>query len=420
MNDYMPRISDQILQKALRSSGAVLIEGPKWCGKTRTAKQVAKSFLYMQDPDKKTAYLQTASIKPSLLLKGDKPRLLDEWQIAPILWDAVRFSVDEQNQTGLFILTGSVVPVDNQTSHTGTGRIARMRMRTMSLFESMDSNGSVSLRQLFQGEKEIAGLNEISIEYLAQLITRGGWPASIGQEIELAEQRARDYVEAVINQDISSVEGVEKRPYKVRALLRSLARNISTEASQATLIRDVEGFEEGITAPTVASYLNALERIFVVENLPAWSPALRSKTTLRTAAKRHFTDPSIATAIMGITASQLLEDFQTFGLLFESLCIRDLRVYADALDGHVFHYRDKTGLESDAILVLRDGRWAAFEIKMGANEFDQAAANLQKISERVDTDKMKKPSFLMILTATEFAYQRPDGVFVVPLGCLKP
>lgn len=420
MNDYMPRVSDQILQRALRSSGAVLIEGPKWCGKTRTAKQVAKSFLYMQDPDKKTAYLQTASIKPSLLLKGDKPRLLDEWQIAPILWDAVRFSVDEQNQTGLFILTGSAVPVDNQTSHTGTGRIARMRMRTMSLFESMDSNGSVSLQQLFQGEKEIAGLNEISIEYLAQLITRGGWPASIGQDIEVAEQRARDYVEAVINQDISSVEGVEKRPYKVRALLSSLARNISTEASQATLIRDVEGFEEGITAPTVASYLNALERIFVVENLPAWSPALRSKTTLRTAAKRHFTDPSIATAIMGITASQLLEDFQTFGLLFESLCIRDLRVYADALDGHVFHYRDKTGLESDAILVLRDGRWAAFEIKMGANEFDQAAANLKKISERVDTDKMKKPSYLMILTATEFAYQRPDGVFVVPLGCLKP
>ena len=420
MNDYMPRVSDQILQRALRSSGAVLIEGPKWCGKTRTAKQVAKSFLYMQDPDKKTAYLQTASIKPSLLLKGDKPRLLDEWQIAPILWDAVRFSVDEQNQTGLFILTGSAVPVDNQTSHTGTGRIARMRMRTMSLFESMDSNGSVSLQQLFQGEKEIAGLNEISIEYLAQLITRGGWPASIGQDIEVAEQRARDYVEAVINQDISSVEGVEKRPYKVRALLSSLARNISTEASQATLIRDVEGFEEGITAPTVASYLNALERIFVVENLPAWSPALRSKTTLRTAAKRHFTDPSIATAIMGITASQLLEDFQTFDLLFESLCIRDLRVYADALDGHVFHYRDKTGLESDAILVLRDGRWAAFEIKMGANEFDQAAANLKKISERVDTDKMKKPSYLMILTATEFAYQRPDGVFVVPLGCLKP
>lgn len=420
MNDYMPRVSDQILQRALRSSGAVLIEGPKWCGKTRTAKQVAKSFLYMQDPDKKTAYLQTASIKPSLLLKGDKPRLLDEWQIAPILWDAVRFSVDEQNQTGLFILTGSAVPVDNQTSHTGTGRIARMRMRTMSLFESMDSNGSVSLQQLFQGEKEIAGLNEISIEYLAQLITRGGWPASIGQDIEVAEQRARDYVEAVINQDISSVEGVEKRPYKVRALLSSLARNISTEASQATLIRDVEGFEEGITAPTVASYINALERIFVVENLPAWSPALRSKTTLRTAAKRHFTDPSIATAIMGITASQLLEDFQTFGLLFESLCIRDLRVYADALDGHVFHYRDKTGLESDAILVLRDGRWAAFEIKMGANEFDQAAANLKKISERVDTDKMKKPSYLMILTATEFAYQRPDGVFVVPLGCLKP
>ena len=409
-----------ILSKALQSSGAVLIEGAKWCGKTRTAQQAARSILMMQDPDRKTAYLQTASIKPSLLLEGETPRLLDEWQIAPIIWDAVRFTVDQRDKTGQFILTGSAVPADNVTAHTGTGRISRMRMRPMSLFESQESAGSISMNELFSNSVDISGINPISIERFATIIVRGGWPASIRVEAEIAEKRAMDYVDAVINLDVSRVDNVEKSPAKVRALMRSLARNIATEASMATIKNDLEGQDESITLPTVSSYLNALERIFVVEDLPAWNPALRSKTPLRTSAKRHFVDPSIATAVMGISANRLMEDFNTFGYLFESLCIRDLRIYANLLDGSVFHYRDKTGLESDAVIVLRDGSWAAVEVKMGAHEFDSAAENLRKFVNRVDTAKMREPSFLMILSATEFAYRRKDGIYVVPLGCLKP
>ena len=416
----MPRIADGMLQIALQASGAVLIEGPKWCGKTRTAQETAKSVIMMQDPDRQTAYLQTASIKPSLLLEGDTPRLLDEWQLAPILWDAVRFAVDQRDTTGQFILTGSAVPADNMTAHTGTGRIARLRMRPMSLYESQESAGSVSLKDLFHSSTDIAGINPIAIEKLAEIVVRGGWPASVLSDSEIAQKRARDYVDAVIHQDISRVDNVEKNPGKVRVLMRSIARNISTEAGMATLKNDLEGGDESLTIPTVASYLNALERIFVVEDLPAWNPSLRSKTPLRVSSKRHFVDPSIATAVMGISAKRLLKDFNTFGLLFESLCIRDLRVYADALDGNVFHYRDKTGLESDAVLVLRDGSWAAVEVKMGAGEFDSAAENLRKCVNRVNTDKMREPSFLMILSATEFAYRRKDGVFVVPLGCLRP
>jgi uncharacterized protein len=420
MGAYLTRIVDGMLQNALKASGAVLIEGPKWCGKTRTAQQAAKSVLMMQDPDRKADYLQTASIKPSLLLEGATPRLLDEWQIAPVLWDAVRFTVDQRDRSGQFILTGSAVPVDNKTVHTGTGRISRLRMRPMSLFESQESEGSVSLSDLFAGVDDISGINRISIDRFAAILIRGGWPASVQDDDSAAEKRARDYVDAVINQDVSRVDGIEKSPRRVQALLRSLARNLATEASMRTLKSDMEGQDESITLPTVSSYLNALERIFVVEDLPAWNPALRSKTPLRTTAKRHFVDPSIATAVMGITARRLLEDFNTFGFLFESLCIRDLRVYADAIDGEVFHYRDKAGLESDAVIVLRDGRWAAVEIKMGALEFDRAAENLKRFVERVNTEKMRIPSFLMIATATEFAYRRKDGVFVVPIGCLKP
>ena len=420
MAEYYPRIADQLLQKALRASGAVLIEGAKWCGKTRTAQSIAKSILMMQDPDKKASYLQTAAIKPSLLLEGDTPRLLDEWQIAPVLWDAVRFVVDQRGKTGQFILTGSAVPPEDSTAHTGTGRISRMRMRPMSLYESRESAGSVSLNTLFDKPNDIAGINSISIERLAALIVRGGWPASINEDDEIGEMRAINYIDSIINQDVSRVDNIEKSPGKVRAFLRSLARNISTEATMTTLRDDMESHDESITIPTVATYLNALERLFVVENLPAWNPALRSKTPLRTAPKRHFVDPSLATAVMGISARRLLEDFNTFGLLFESMCVRDLRIYAESLGGAVCHYRDKTGLESDAVITLRDGSWAAVEIKMGANEFDSAAENLKKFVDRVDTAKMREPSFLMILTATEFAFRREDGVYVVPLGCLKP
>ena len=421
MRKYLPRIADDLLDRSLKASGAVLIEGPKWCGKTSTAFHKAKTAIYMQDPDQRANYLQIASIKPSILLQGDTPRLIDEWQLAPILWDSVRHEVDLRNDTGQFILTGSAVPVlDEKISHTGTGRISRIRMRTMSLFESNDSNGQVSLNKVFEGSDEVKGVSTLDIEKIAECIVRGGWPASLGTERAVYEKRVIDYVDSVVEMDVSSVDGVAKDPQKASALLRSISRNVSTEASMETLRRDIQGGENGIISiPTIVSYLNALQRIFVVEDLEAWNPSIRSKTPLRTSPKRHFVDPSIACASLGISGVKLLKDFNTFGYLFESLCVRDLRVYADYLDGKIYHYRDKTNLECDAVIVLRDGRWGAIEVKMGASEFDLAAENLTKLKDRVNTDKMMEPSFLMILSATDFAYTREDGIHVVPIGCLK-
>jgi len=416
---YLPRIADSVLDTALRTSGAVLIEGPKWCGKTRTAGERANSVLHMQDPDYRESYLKAADTKPSLLLKGDTPRLIDEWQMAPVLWDAVRFAVDQRQLKGQFILTGSAVPRDNVVAHTGTGRIVRMLMRPMTLFESKESNGSISLRDLFNGSTDGDCMSTLDIETLAYTLARGGWPASIGEDKTVGLQRVYDYVDAVINADISEVDGVEKSPARVRALMRSLARNISTMASIATIHGDIAGDEESISEKTISSYINALRRIFVVEDLPAWSPAMRSKTTIRTSSKRHFCDPSIATAVLRATPDGLLQDFNTFGFLFESLCVRDLRVYAQALDGELFHYRDRNGLEADAVIHLKDGRWGAVEVKMGAKEIETAAENLKTLRDKVNLDKMQEPAFLMILTATEFGYQREDGVYVVPLGCLR-
>ena len=416
---YLKRIADKVLDEALEASGAVLVEGPKWCGKTRTAREKAKSILYMQDADQSASYLKVADTKPSLLLEGDVPRLIDEWQMAPILWDAVRFAVDKRQSRGQFILTGSAVPKDNAVSHTGTGRISRMLMRPMSLFESLESNGSVSLKDLFNGTTNGECISALSIEGLAFALTRGGWPASINEKESIAMREVYNYVDAVINFDISRVDEVEKSPARVRALMRSIARNISTMAMISTLHGDLSSDQEYISTKTVSSYLNALQRIFVVEDLLAWSPAMRSKTTIRMSPKRHFIDPSIATAVLRATPDSLFNDFNTFGLLFESLCVRDLRVYAGAIDGEVFHYRDKNGLEADAIVHLKDGRWGAIEVKMGTKEIEIAAENLKKLREKINIDKMKEPSFLMVLTATEFGYQRDDGVFITPIGCLK-
>lgn len=418
---YLRRIADKILQERLESSGAVLIEGPKWCGKTRTATEMSRSQLFMQDPDKAISYLKAADTKPSLLLKGDTPRLLDEWQVAPVLWDAVRFMVDQRGTPGQFILTGSAVPQDNVVQHTGTGRISRMLMRPMSLYESGESNGSVSLEALFGGETEIDAFSDLSIEQIAFVIVRGGWPASIGDTPKNALRHAIDYVEAVINADVSRVDNIEKNPVRVRALLRSLSRNISTLATIRTIHDDIAmgDNDESISEKTISQYLNALNRIFVTENIPAWNPALRSKTAIRTSPKRQFVDPSIATAVMRLTPERLLDDFNYFGFLFESLCDRDLRVYAEAIDGEVFHYRDGSGLESDAVIALNDGRWAAVEIKLGSKEIEDAAKHLIELKNKVNTEKMQEPSFLMILTGTEIAYRRDDGVFVIPLGCLK-
>ncbi|MDR1293070.1 MAG: DUF4143 domain-containing protein [Clostridiales Family XIII bacterium] len=416
---YLKRIADKMLDDALEASGAVLIEGAKWCGKTRTAEERAVSKLLMQDPDYTGSYLKAADTKPSLLLNGEAPRLLDEWQMAPVLWDAVRFAVDQRGESGQFILTGSAVPKDNVVGHTGTGRISRMLMRTMTLYESLESNGGISLKSLFDGTCDGDGMSTLTIEKLAFALTRGGWPASVGEKESVALRRASDYVEAIIGVDVSRVDGIEKNPSRVRALMRSLARNVSTMATLRTIRNDMAVDEDSLSEKTISIYLNALRRIFVVEDLLAWNPAMRSKTALRTHPKRHFTDPSIAAAVLRVSPDGLLRDFNTFGLLFESLCIRDLRVYAQAIDGEVFHFRDKSGLEADAIVQLKDGRWGAVEVKMGAKEIETAAENLKALQQKVNIDKMKEPSFLMVLTGTELAYRRKDGVYVTPVGCLK-
>ena len=412
-------MADKPLDRALEASGAVLIEGPKWCGKTRTAEEKAASVLYMQDPDYTASYLKAADTKPSLLLKGDTPRLIDEWQMAPVLWDAVRYAVDQRGESGQFILTGSAVPQDNAVLHTGTGRISRMMMRPMSLFESRESNGTVSLKALFDGGFDGEIFSSLTIEALAFALCRGGWPASIGKKESVALKQVYDYVDAVINIDVSRVDDIEKNPARVRALMRSLARNISTTAGIITIKDDIAVNDETISDKTISAYLNALRRIFVVEDLPAWNPAMRSRTAIRTSSKRHFVDPSIAAAVLRATPDSLLGDFNTFGLLFESLCIRDLRVYSQSIDGDVFHYRDKNGLEADAIVHLKDGRWGAVEVKMGAKEIELAAENLKKLRDRINLEKMKEPSFLMVLTGTEFGYRREDEVYIIPIGCLR-
>lgn len=418
-NAYLSRVCDSELQQALATLGAVLIEGAKWCGKTSTAAHVSKSILLMQDPDKAQSYQQLADTKPSLLLTGENPRLIDEWQMAPVLWDAVRFEVDKRGEAGQFILTGSAVPADNVTAHTGTGRFARILMRPMSLYESKESNGTVSLTDLFNGNHDIGSVSDLTIEQIAFAICRGGFPASIGKPDKTALRMSVDYVESIINQDISRVDDVEKNPTRVRLLLRSLARNIATQASIQTILNDVEATEASISDKTISTYYNALRRIFVAEPMPGWSPSLRSKTAIRTSPKHHFVDPSIATAVMRINPAGVLQDFEYFGFLFESLCARDVRVYAQHNDGEVFHYRDKSGLETDLIVQLRDGRWGAVEVKLGNKQIEEAAKNLLKLKEKIDTVKMREPSFLMVLTGGQFAYRRKDGVLIVPIGCLR-
>lgn len=417
---YLSRLCDTELQLALKSAGAVLIEGAKWCGKTSTANNAAKSVVYMQDPDNTQSYQVMADTKPSLLLKGNNPRLIDEWQVAPVLWDAVRFEVDKRAERGLFILTGSAVPPENVTAHTGTGRISRMIMRPMSLFESLESNGQISIGALFNGkQKETDAISDLTIEQIAFLICRGGWPASIGQEKETALRMARDYVEAIIHQDISRVDNIEKNPERVRLLLRSLARNISRTANYQTIKQDIEATDISLSDKTISNYINALRRIFVVEDINAWSPSLRSKTAIRTSEKRHFVDPSLATAVMRINPEGVLADFEYFGFLFESLCTRDIRIYAQANDADVFHYRDKTGLEADLIIRQRNGKWAAIEIKLGNKQIEEAAQNLLTLKAKIDEEKMGKDAFLMIVTGGQYAYQRNDGIWVVPIGCLR-
>lgn len=417
--EYYSRICDRLVVEKLAYSGAVLIEGPKWCGKTWAGKHAAKSVLYMQNPDKSASYLRLSKTMPSRLLKGEKPRLIDEWQDAPVLWDAVRFDVDQSGEWGQYILTGSATPRDdNMPKHTGTGRIARLRMRPMSLFESKESIGSVSLQQLFDGQDDVDGENPLTIPDIAKVICRGGWPEAVAKGKSSA-QIARNYVDAVVNVDVQRVDGVERNPHRVRQLLRSYARNISTMASLTTVLADIQANDVAFSDTTMYGYVNALRRIFLIEDIPAWKPSLRSKSALRTSDKRQFVDPSIATAILRANADSILDDFNYFGFLFESLVARDLRIYAQAIDGDIFHYRDKDNLEADLVIRLNDDRWAAVEVKLGSDEIEEGAKHLIKLRNKVDTAKVGEPAFLMVVTGGQYAYRRQDGVFVVPIGCLK-
>jgi hypothetical protein len=421
MRRYRNRIADKILVDKLEAKGAVLIEGPKWCGKTTTATQVAKSSIFLQDPAKRDQYLKMAEINPTMLLDGETPRLIDEWQLAPQLWDAVRFEVDKRDEFNQFIMTGSSVPIrDWTTTHTGTGRISRMIMRPMTLYESGDSNGSISLEKLFAEPQDITAISSIDIHQAAFLICRGGWPKALEQTEKIALRQAYDYYDAIVESDISAVDGVNRNPQRVKLLMRSLSRFIASDAKITNIRADMVSNDlDSMDEDTIFSYIAALKRIFVVENLPAWSPNLRSKTAIRTSDTRHFVDPSIAVAALGIGPNDLLNDLNTMGLLFESMCLRDLRVFSEALDGSVYHYRDKSGLECDAVIHLRNGSYALIEVKLGGKEIDIAAENLLALKSKINTDRMKAPSFMMVITGTDFAYRRDDGVYVVPLGCLK-
>ncbi|MDE6654928.1 MAG: DUF4143 domain-containing protein [Muribaculaceae bacterium] len=420
---YRPRIADKILERKLKGKGAVLIEGAKWCGKTTTAEQQAKSILFMSEAGKIEQNIQLATLNPKLLLKGENPRLIDEWQIAPQLWDSIRFEADHRHQFGLFILTGLCVPPDkSKIIHSGTGRFAWLRMRPMTLWESGESSGEVSLSSIFDGNQDISGISNIDLERMAFITCRGGWPAAIDMPDNIALDQAFDYIDAVKNRDIQRVDGVTRDPARVHRLLRSYARHQGAQVAN-TAIRDdlMENEVESLDVDTVASYIKVLKDIFVIEDVEAWNPNLRSKTAIRTSDTRYFTDPSIATAALGIGPDDLIADLNTFGLIFETLCIRDLRTYAEAINGEVRHYRDKNGLECDAVIHLRDGRYGLIEIKLGGDKaINEGASTLLNLADKIDTTKMKKPSFMMVLTATgNYAFQRPDGVLVVPIGCLK-
>lgn len=423
MKDYRKRIADELLERKLKGKGAVLIQGPKWCGKTTTAEQISSSILYMANPEDKEQNISLVDLNPSLLLTGATPRLIDEWQIAPKLWDAVRFEVDHRGEEGQFILTGSSVPANMEdVTHTGTGRFAWLTMRPMTLYESGESNGTISLSELFNNATNLSGINKLTLEDIAFLCCRGGWPRSIFMDKDIALEQAYNYYNAVINFDISRVDNINRNPERAKNLMRSYARNIGSQASNETLKNDMINNDSfSLDTDTVLSYVNALKKIFVVEESPAWNPNLRSKTAIRTSETRYFVDPSIAVAALGIGPNDLINDLNTFGLIFETLCIRDLRVYAESINGSVYHYRDASELECDAVVHLRNGSYGLIEIKLGGDKLiKEGAENLIKMKNKIDTEKMSNPSFLMVLTAIgKYAYQREDGVYVIPVGCLK-
>lgn len=416
---YLPRIVDKEIDELMEIMGAVLIEGCKWCGKSTTGLYHAKSVIEFQNPDRKQEYDNIRNTKPSLFLNGEKPRMFDEWQMYPVVWDSVRTDVDHTGLKGQYILTGSAKPSEGETMHTGTGRISRVLMRPMSLFESKESTGEVSFGDILAG-KDISGVSKLSLEDIASIIVRGGWPASISIKSDAKYRIAKEYVKSLIHEEVRSVDGVERNTEKMQNVLRSLARNISTQVSNSTIEADIRNsFDDDISRPTLTDYLNTLEKLFVIEDVKATNLNLRSKYALRTKPKKYFVDPSIATAILDLKPMDLINDLNTFGFMFESLCIRDLKIYTESLGGDVTFYRDERGFEVDAILRMPSGKWGAIEIKLGAGYIDEAANNLLKFKEHVDIKKCGEPSFLLVLTGTNYSYKRDDGVYVVSIGTLK-
>lgn len=418
---------DTLLEKKLQAKGAVLIEGPKWCGKTTTAEEIATSKIMLAKPDIKEHFKSLLEIDTDAALAGKTPMLIDEWQTVPKLWDAVRYTVDHRHAMGQFILTGSAVPdkdAEKEREHSGTGRFAWLTMRPMTLFESGESNGTVSLGELFQAPEKILQKNALKLSDIAFLICRGGWPIAVGLPEEAALEQAFDYYDAVTKEDVTNVDGVKRASERVQRLMRAYARHQGTQASIATLKGDLKNNDTTtLDEDTISSYLDALRKIFVVEDMPAWNPNLRSKTAIRTTDTRYFVDPSIATAALGLGPTDLMNDLNSMGFFFEAMCVRDLRVFTEALNGKVYHYRDKSGLECDAVVHLRNGQYGLIEIKLGGDSLiKEGAETLNELANQIDTTRMKSPAFKMILTATgEYAYRRPeDGIYVVPIGCLRP
>lgn len=427
MEGYRKRVLDIMLARKLQAKGAVLIEGPKWCGKTTTAEEFAASKVMLAKTDVKGNFKSLLEIDTDAALSGDAPMLIDEWQTVPKLWDAVRYTVDHRRKMGQFILTGSAVPdkeAETEREHSGTGRFAWLTMRPMTLFESGESNGTVSLANLFAAPEKILEKNELKLQDIAFLICRGGWPVAINLSEDAALEQAFDYYDAVTREDVTKVDGVKRASERVQRLMRAYARHQGTQCSIATLHQDlINNDTASLDEGTICSYLDVLRKIFVVEDMSAWNPNLRSKTAIRTADTRYFVDPSIATAALGLGPADLMNDLNTMGLFFETMCVRDLRVFADALNGKVYHYRDKNGLECDAVIHLRNGQYGLIEIKLGGQSLiNEGAKTLCSLAGQIDTTKMKLPAFKMILTATgEYAYRRPeDGIYVIPIGCLKP
>lgn len=419
MKKYIPRIIDDILKNKLEYMGAVVIEGPKWCGKSTTAKQFCKSLIELQDPDKKIQYDNINNTKPSLFLEGDKPRLFDEWQMYPVIWDSIRTDVDRTGLKGQYILTGSAKPVEDGVMHTGTGRITKLLMRPMSLYESGDSNGKVSLSDIIDG-KDISGVSTLELEDIINIMIRGGWPESLNIDGDNKYKVAKEYVQSLLNEDVKSVNGIERNKIKMEALLKSISRNISTSTNKSTIIDDISTlFKEEISRPTADNYLSTLEKLFVLEYVPATNLNLRTSIQLRTSPKIELVDPSIAISSLGLKKDDLINDLNFTGFIFENMCYRDLKIYAEAINAELFYYRDNKDFEVDFILRTENGKWGAIEVKLGARQIEDAAKNLNKFKEKVDIKKSGEPAFLLILTGSELSYVRDDGIYVVSIGNLK-